>query len=90
MFAADSQTPARADAAESGSSGRIRSAKIVFLQLRKNIFRTPERTPENLFSPGQTALPGSPKSVIIRRFFLQDGVCNPFRNIFRLTSINIS
>ncbi|QTA90166.1 Uncharacterized protein dnm_062270 [Desulfonema magnum] len=28
------------------NTGRSRSAKIVFLQLRKNIFRTPERTPD--------------------------------------------
>ncbi|QTA86737.1 Uncharacterized protein dnm_027610 [Desulfonema magnum] len=42
------------------SSGRIRSAKILFLQLRKSIFRTPERKPENLFSLKSTVLPGTP------------------------------
>ncbi|QTA84278.1 Uncharacterized protein dnm_002720 [Desulfonema magnum] len=34
-----------------GNSERTRSAKVLFLQLRKSIFRTPDRTPENLFSP---------------------------------------
>ncbi|QTA90086.1 Uncharacterized protein dnm_061470 [Desulfonema magnum] len=29
-----------------GKSERIRSAKIIFLHLRKNIFRTPEKIPE--------------------------------------------
>ncbi|QTA89655.1 Uncharacterized protein dnm_057120 [Desulfonema magnum] len=47
------------------SSGQIRSAKIVFLQLRKNIFRTPELL--QICRP-HGALPGSPKSVIIRIF----------------------
>ncbi|QTA93483.1 Uncharacterized protein dnm_095840 [Desulfonema magnum] len=44
------------NAADSGSSERIRSAKILFLRLRKTIFRTPEKTPENPLTPKSTVL----------------------------------
>ncbi|QTA85174.1 Uncharacterized protein dnm_011790 [Desulfonema magnum] len=35
--------PSKGNAVDLRSSGRIRSAKILFLQLRKSIFRTPEK-----------------------------------------------
>ncbi|WP_207682224.1 hypothetical protein [Desulfonema magnum] len=36
-------------------------AKILFLRLRKSIFRTPERIPENLLTPESTVLRILPK-----------------------------
>ncbi|QTA91568.1 Uncharacterized protein dnm_076380 [Desulfonema magnum] len=44
------------NAVDLGNSERIRSAKILFLRLRKSIFRTPEKTPENPLTLKSTVL----------------------------------
>ncbi|QTA88333.1 Uncharacterized protein dnm_043760 [Desulfonema magnum] len=36
---------------KTGLGLRVRSAKIIFLRLRKSIFRTPEKIPENWLRP---------------------------------------
>ncbi|QTA92207.1 Uncharacterized protein dnm_082830 [Desulfonema magnum] len=44
------------NAVDLGNSERIRSAKIIFLRLRKSIFRTPEKIPKNPLTLKSTAL----------------------------------
>ncbi|QTA86126.1 Uncharacterized protein dnm_021450 [Desulfonema magnum] len=57
---------------ESGSSEQIRSAKILFLRLRKSIFRTPAKHFSHSGCYKYATLTGlgrpSPESVIIRKF----------------------
>ncbi|WP_207680997.1 hypothetical protein [Desulfonema magnum] len=44
------------NAVDIGNSERIRSAKIIFLRLRKSIFRTPEKIPEDPLTLNSAAL----------------------------------
>ncbi|QTA88198.1 Uncharacterized protein dnm_042390 [Desulfonema magnum] len=54
------QPPPSPNAVDLGNSEQVRSAKIIFLRLRKSIFRTPEKTPENPLTLKSTVLPPSP------------------------------
>ncbi|QTA84740.1 Uncharacterized protein dnm_007400 [Desulfonema magnum] len=51
---------AKPNAVDLGKSERVRSAKILFLRLRKSIFRTPEKTPENSLTLKSTVLRPNP------------------------------
>ncbi|QTA86621.1 Uncharacterized protein dnm_026450 [Desulfonema magnum] len=53
--------PDRPNAVDFGNSEQIRSAKIIFLRLRKSIFRTPEKIPENPLTLKSTVLPDRPR-----------------------------